>query len=164
MYIFIVYFTIKGNLYGGVQKYSDCNNIPSQPICGDKPQDDMRDLCRFSFTHGFRQSNLPVIQSMCQVSCPAELWTATGLHRLDEPNTDNVCQYYEDLSVGGNNIQILYRNDQIYKLIISFESNVHKYILNRLLKHNNGLCKAFLRLARNCPRSIRPEQFSRHPL
>ena len=42
----------------------------------------------------------PYITSMCQVACPVELYSATGIHRLDEPTTSYACGTV--ISGGGN--------------------------------------------------------------
>ena len=82
-------------MYGGVSTIEECSNIPPYPICGTAPQDSMIDLCKVSFTSGLRNGN-PVISQICQVACPSELYTATGLRRSDEANTLYVCNNNAD--------------------------------------------------------------------
>lgn len=86
---------------GGWNSYFGCNKLPQYPICGDNPQDNLRDLCKWSFTTGLRfVSGRPYITSMCQVACPVELYSATGIHRLDEPSDTFSCG--TDVTGGGN--------------------------------------------------------------
>ena len=80
-----------GNQYGGVPTKAGCSQLPQYSVCQyNKPQDDLRTLCEFSFDAGFRitagsgVSTNPIIRKMCQVACPMELYTATGLRRSDE--------------------------------------------------------------------------------
>ena len=63
---------------GGPSSYSKCNALPRNPICGGG-EDDLRELCKFSFSKGLRYvSGMPYISTMCEVSCPEELYQATG--------------------------------------------------------------------------------------
>jgi len=44
-----------GQTYGGWSTIEGCNNLPKYPHCrGEYAKDDMQELCRFSFLHGFR--------------------------------------------------------------------------------------------------------------
>ena len=87
-----------GAQYGGVSNVAQCNQLPQYPVCSyNAPQDNLRNLCLFSFQNNIRgtsntvNSN-PSITAMCQVACPSELYTATGLHRSDEnPNLGYTC-------------------------------------------------------------------------
>jgi len=86
---------------GGPTSYFKCDSLPRYPICGVNPQDDLRDLCKWSFSKGMRYvSGKPYITSMCEVACPTELWMATGLHRIDEPRNSYMCG--TAISGGGN--------------------------------------------------------------
>jgi hypothetical protein len=83
-----------GALYGGWSDITGCDQLPAHPHCGGDPQDDLQDLCRWSFQHNMRLSvgnSNPSILNMCQVKCPAELYEATGLRRSDEANTAYTC-------------------------------------------------------------------------
>eukprot|EP01037_Dinobryon_pediforme_P019030 gene19030-19376_t len=90
--------TVWGELLGGVQNHTQCNNLPVYPICGTTPADNLQDLCHWSFNAGLRieavQTN-PVITKMCQVACPSELYLATGVRRSDEVNTGYTCKTLE---------------------------------------------------------------------
>lgn len=83
-----------GDIYGGWATADQCDRLPEFPVCGQHPQDSLRDLCRWSFSAGFRTfpgSAYPSIQKMCKVACPSELYLATGLHRSDETATGYTC-------------------------------------------------------------------------
>ena len=90
--------TVWGELLGGVQNHTQCNNLRVYPICGTTPADNLQDLCHWSFNAGLRieavQTN-PVITKMCQVACPSELYLATGVRRSDEVNTGYTCKTLE---------------------------------------------------------------------
>lgn len=69
-----------------------CKNLPSYPACGRYPEDNLQDMCEWTFDQGVRQDPEPgnnyygaPITSICQVSCPYQLWQSTGFHRSDEP-------------------------------------------------------------------------------
>ena len=94
-----------GDSSGGWSSPSQCDLLPDYPICGENHNDNLQDLCKWSFNKGFKKrsgviSN-PVITSLCQVKCPSDLWLATGLHRSDEPTTSYTCP-----STGGSIIPI----------------------------------------------------------
>ena len=85
-------------IYGGVTTRAACSNLPPYPICGQYPQDNMINLCQFSWDKGFRkppnipgQSGNPQIRRICQVACPQQLYLATGLRRVDETNKLYTC-------------------------------------------------------------------------
>ena len=85
-----------GAIYGGWTDITGCDNLPQYPHCGSNPQDNMRDLCKWSFNKVFRKPGAvlvsnPVISKMCEVKCPVELYTATGIHRSDEINSAYTC-------------------------------------------------------------------------
>lgn len=83
-----------GNLFGGWSSIDQCSYLPSQPICGLHPKDDLQRLCKWTFSKKFRLTNSdssPVINNMCSVKCPEQLWKATGIHRLDEPTSSFTC-------------------------------------------------------------------------
>ena len=87
-----------GSRTGGVGNITECVNLPKYPICGLTPADNLQELCKWSFQAGLRivsSSNAvntnPQIMKMCQVACPTELWTATGLRRSDEVNKGFTC-------------------------------------------------------------------------
>lgn len=76
--------------YGGWTSPDQCSNLPAAPTCNTYlAQDNLPDLCRWSFANGFKANAR--ISSICEVSCPSELWQATGIHRLDEMNTKYEC-------------------------------------------------------------------------
>ena len=59
-----------GDIFGGWSTEGECDNLPEYPVCGLFPQDNLRDLCRWSFAHGFRRfpgDFTPTILKMCQV-------------------------------------------------------------------------------------------------
>ena len=87
-----------GAQYGGVPTIAGCSQLPQYPVCQyNTPQDDLRTLCEFSFKVKIRMppsnggSTNPTITSICQVACPMELYTATGLRRSDEKPTGFTC-------------------------------------------------------------------------
>ena len=83
-----------GAIYGGWSDISGCDQLPQYPHCGSSPQDDMRDLCKWSFQKNIRQTtgnSNPTISKMCQVACPSELYLATGLRRSDESTSSFTC-------------------------------------------------------------------------
>jgi hypothetical protein len=87
-----------GSVYGGVLNRTDCAKLPSYPMCGTTPADDMRSLCAWSFDNGIRIEKLqtnPVITKMCQVACPIELYSSTNLRRSDEANSGFTCKTLE---------------------------------------------------------------------
>jgi hypothetical protein len=91
-----------GNLYGGIQEAKDCWHLPAQPICANSstmPIDDLRKMCQWSFDKNFRVANNPKITKVCNVACPEELYTLTGLHRSDEATTSFTCHHLEGSSV-----------------------------------------------------------------
>jgi hypothetical protein len=82
-----------GNYQGGIDNEASCASVTSKPICSSaSAPDDMIDLCMKSFHRFLRlnpgntDSSSPVISKMGPVMCPPQLYKATGLHRLDEPN------------------------------------------------------------------------------
>lgn len=81
-----------GAVYGGVKDITYCKDLPEYSVCGyNTPEDSLIDLCEWSFqkkirTVGAGDTN-PKIKKMCQVACPVELYSATGLHRSDEKST-----------------------------------------------------------------------------
>lgn len=77
-----------GDRYGGWGQLSGCDQLPVYPLCGDAT-DSLQDLCRWSFANGFRINAR--IAKMCEVRCPIELYTATGVHRSDEINPTYSC-------------------------------------------------------------------------
>lgn len=97
-----------GNQYGGVSTIAGCNQLPQYPVCQyNKPQDDLRDLCKFSFTAGIRATagySNPRIQKMCQVACPMELFTSTGLRRSDEKPTGYTCSATSHMEKSGGSL------------------------------------------------------------
>ena len=84
-----------GGASGGWKNASGCNNVPEYPICSSVRYDNIRSLCKQTFTKGFRVPNTvrsnPAIKKMCQVKCPDPLWQATGLRRADESSANYVC-------------------------------------------------------------------------
>lgn len=78
-----------GNTYGGWRNILSCENLPSYPHCGVILQDDLKELCKWSFRKQLRTN--PIITAMCEVACPVELYTATGIRRSDEINNAYVC-------------------------------------------------------------------------
>jgi len=78
-----------GDQYGGWSQLSGCDQLPAYPLCATSPADSMQDLCKWSFANGFR--NNAQITKLCEVKCPVELYTATGLHRSDETNPNYSC-------------------------------------------------------------------------
>ena len=81
-----------GAIYGGWSSITGCDNLPEYPHCGNNPQDNLRDLCKWSFNKAFRISaSNPSITKMCEVKCPDELYKATGVRRSDETNNAYTC-------------------------------------------------------------------------
>lgn len=83
-----------GAIYGGWSDISGCDNLPVYPHCGANPMDSMQDLCKWSFQNNIRRTSgnsNPTIQKMCQVACPSELYSATGLRRSDESTSSFTC-------------------------------------------------------------------------
>eukprot|EP01037_Dinobryon_pediforme_P034460 gene34460-40375_t len=80
-----------GRIYGGAESRAACSKLPSYPFCGSLPQDNMVDLCEFTFDKGFKGNGNPSISKICQVACPSQLVQATGIHRADEANGNYVC-------------------------------------------------------------------------
>ena len=59
-----------GDIFGGWATVGQCDKLPEYPMCGLFPQDNLRDLCRWSFARGFRRfpgDFAPTILKMCQV-------------------------------------------------------------------------------------------------
>jgi hypothetical protein len=92
--------SVWGDVYGGVPNINFCKNLPQYPICQfNPPEDNLQQLCVWSFQSGLRTipsplldpNTNPKILKMCQVACPSELYTATGLHRADEPRDSYSC-------------------------------------------------------------------------
>jgi len=77
-----------GEQYGGWSQLSGCDLLPPYPLCG-YAADSMQDLCKWSFANGFRVNAR--INKICEVMCPIELYTATGLRRSDETNPTYSC-------------------------------------------------------------------------
>lgn len=78
-----------GEVYGGVKDATYCKNLPEYSVCEyNAPEDNLVELCIWSFKYNIRTvgagNTNPVIKKMCQVACPVELYSATGLHRSDE--------------------------------------------------------------------------------
>ena len=81
-----------GDQYGGWgDSAAECANLPPYPHCGSSPQDNLQDLCVWSFQQNLRGT--PIILNICQVSCPVELYQATGIRRSDEPTSAYTCPY-----------------------------------------------------------------------
>jgi hypothetical protein len=78
-----------GVTYGGWDVRAGCDKLPKYPHCGNSPQDNMQELCRWSFDNNFRTN--PKITKMCEVLCPVELYSATGLQRSDPTNNLFTC-------------------------------------------------------------------------
>eukprot|EP00597_Dinobryon_sp_UTEXLB2267_P002972 CAMPEP_0170062526 /NCGR_PEP_ID=MMETSP0019_2-20121128/3720_1 /TAXON_ID=98059 /ORGANISM="Dinobryon sp., Strain UTEXLB2267" /LENGTH=502 /DNA_ID=CAMNT_0010268697 /DNA_START=491 /DNA_END=1999 /DNA_ORIENTATION=- len=92
-----------GPVAGGWVFPWQCEQLPTHPTCSgfaspfvnqQLQEDNLQDLCRWSFKAGLRRApsagllgSYPAISSACQVSCPSQLWQATGLHRGDEADT-----------------------------------------------------------------------------
>ena len=81
--------TLWGAVYGGVKDATYCKDLPAYSVCEyNTPEDNLIDLCVWSFKNKIRAVGAgdtnPKIQKMCQVACPVELYSATGLHRSDE--------------------------------------------------------------------------------
>ena len=80
-----------GNNIGGVTTQSGCRSLPSYPSCTSyaPPEDNLQNLCSWSFDKGIHGTNGIVggVVHSCQVACPAELYSMTGLHRADENDT-----------------------------------------------------------------------------
>ena len=81
-----------GAVYGGVKDITYCKYLPAYSVCGyNTPEDNLVDLCIWSFKYNIRTvgagNTNPIIKKMCQVACPVELYSATGLHRSDEKST-----------------------------------------------------------------------------
>jgi len=84
-----------GDVYGGVKDITYCKNLPAYSVCNyNQPVESLIDLCIWSFKNNIRGvgngDTNPRIKRMCQVQCPVELYTATGLHRSDEKSTIGV--------------------------------------------------------------------------
>eukprot|EP01036_Dinobryon_divergens_P024878 gene24879-33369_t len=75
-----------GDIYVGLNDKASCPYLPSVPLCQPAPpQDTMPILCNMTVWAGLGYKTL--IQSFCQVTCPYQLYTATGLRRTDDvPN------------------------------------------------------------------------------
>ena len=83
-----------GAIYGGWSDEASCANLPAYPHCGSNPADSMQDLCRWSFQVNLRRStgnSNPTILNMCEVTCPSQLYEATGLRRSDGVSNSYVC-------------------------------------------------------------------------
>merc|ERR1719223_470915 len=82
-------FTNGGWYKGGWAEAKACDRLPEFPICSLYPIDSQRDLCKYTFTSGIRNSydNYRTVDSMCEVTCPDQLVEATGLRRADEVST-----------------------------------------------------------------------------
>ena len=97
--------TAWGDTYGGWGAASQCSNLPTYPHCSSQGADSMQDLCAWSFSSGLRlttgTNSNPTIQKMCEVSCPSQLWQATGLHRSDETSTKYTCAAGNTIPSGG---------------------------------------------------------------
>jgi len=96
--------TAWGDTYGGASTVNQCASLPKYPICSPNAPDSMRDLCSWSFNKGLRLStgnSNPTIQKMCEVKCPSELWTATGLQRSDVTNSAYTCAATNTIPSGG---------------------------------------------------------------
>lgn len=93
-----------GNLYGGALNETACGLLPEYPTCRTSDQDNLQDLCRWSFRSGFRianQSTIPVTK-MCPVACPSHLVLATGLQRMDESANLNCLANGANVITGGS--------------------------------------------------------------
>ena len=84
-----------GDNLGGARVASQCMNIPPYPICGNNPEDNLQNLCTWSFQNKIRlttgSSSNPTIKKLCYVACPSEIYQATGLRRSDELNSLFTC-------------------------------------------------------------------------
>ena len=79
-----------GNPYGGWRvSAAECSQLPQYPYCATNPQDNLQDLCRWSFGKNLRTN--PTITKSCQVQCPVEVYQMTGLRRSDEPTASFTC-------------------------------------------------------------------------
>jgi len=114
-----------GDQYGGWGGSKDqCANLPKYPHCSSTgssslPQDNLQDLCVWSFNNNLR--GVPIILNMCQVSCPAELYEATGIRRSDEPLPAST---YTCANTGSNAGGILTRMMDCSKPAYGWSSNV----------------------------------------
>lgn len=76
-----------GHQYGGLDKESQCADLPEYPRKS-KPMkaagDSLVKLCEHAFKKGVYQN--PSIQSITRVACPAELVNLTQFRRSDEPS------------------------------------------------------------------------------
>ena len=84
-----------GDILGGAKTQSQCSQLPQYPICGTNPEDNLQNLCTWSFQNKIRlatgASSNPTIKKICYVACPSELYQATGLRRSDELNSAYTC-------------------------------------------------------------------------
>ena len=95
-----------GPISGGWSLPSQCSQLPAYSHCGLQgaapipQQDSLPSLCRWSFQQGLKRApnrasrsfaQYPAITKICAVTCPTELWLATGLHRSDEATTSFTC-------------------------------------------------------------------------
>jgi len=55
-----------GDIFGGWATRDDCLRIPAYPICGQYPQDNMQELCQWSFDTGFRYACVSVLFLPCK--------------------------------------------------------------------------------------------------
>lgn len=87
-----------GDLAFGWPIKEECTNLPKYPMCGKLQEDNLHELCEWTFDNGFRvptpateEQRHPLVNSMCLVTCPYQLWQATGYHRSDEKKNDFSC-------------------------------------------------------------------------
>ena len=96
--------TAWGDIYGGWSSSAGCKNLPQYPQCGSHPVDDLQQMCLWSFRKGLRKEigdSNPKILQMCEISCPDQLYEATGLHRSDESTTSFTCDGSTNITSGG---------------------------------------------------------------
>jgi hypothetical protein len=109
-----------GDLAHGWTHRDQCSALPKYPMCGKSEEDNLQDLCEWTFDFGLKEQSAsgkakayPIIKNACQVTCPWQLWQSTSLHRSDEPSiNDFQCSesksvYRSDLSGGTDPYQYL---------------------------------------------------------
>ena len=123
-----------GNIYGGVDNKADCMNLPKYPqLWGDNPPnhiDNLQDLCSVSFDKGVRLEGggNPTITNMCEVSCPSQLTSITGMIPKN-PGKNYTCNYtpvQNSVKCGDHgNAHCLTRMLDCRKPSASWKDNVH---------------------------------------
>jgi hypothetical protein len=77
-----------GQTFGGAQSKSACLGLPKFPTCAmNAPEDNLQALCTWSYNMnilGPTANGVTGVTSSCQVPCPQELVSVTGLQRADE--------------------------------------------------------------------------------